>query len=819
MIPATWQDTRYTLRALRTNPMFTAIAVLSLALGIGANTAIFSILNALMLRELPVWRPERLVEISGVYRNGSEVPFSFPMFEEIEHRQRAFSGVFAWTAGSEANVEVNGAPLLATKRAVTGNYYSELRVSPLLGRLLTANDTHGTKADPVAVLSYSFWQRQFGSDPAIIGKTLRLEGHVFTIVGVTRKWFAGMTTGTPPDVTVLIGAPGSEAITNPAVLWLFVTGRLKENATIEQAHAQMQSFWHDALLATVPTQTAGRRRNSYLAMRLKMQPGTNGVNKTLRSHFLRPLYLLLAIGGLILIVVCISVANLMLARAASRGHEIGTRLALGANAWQISRQLLVESAMLSLAGTLLALVFAWWTSRFLTAFMTSGSLKPTLLDLRPDGRVFLFAAAIALATALLVGLAPAWQASRQGLAFLLRRNDRAISGGTGMLGKALIVAQVALSVVLLHGAALFLRSLDSLRSFDPGFRRTGVLEVGLYPKPNGFDHVNVDEYRRELAERITHLPGVFSAAFSDISIPAGGLGWNDTVSLATSEPDPTALTTLVVVSPDFFNTLGIPLLSGRDFDWTDDEHHPPVAIVDDSLAQRLGTSNPIVGRRVRFGVQPPLQNLTVIGIAHRARIVDLKNSGTPVLYVPATQQADFGYTAHLFVRTSEPAALAATISNIVQPFGHEYPVSTKTVEAVTDQSLVRERATAMLSSFYAAVALLLAGFGLFGLMSHTVTRRTREIGIRLALGSPNAQIIRTVLREMILLIVAGILLGVPCALLVARFAKHMLFGLSPYDLATLTAVSLLLLAVGGIAGYWPALRATKVDPMVALRHL
>jgi putative ABC transport system permease protein len=821
-VSAFFQDVRYSLRMLRKNPGFTAVAVLTLALGIGANTAIFTILNALILRDLPVRQPERLVELAGIYRNGSKVPFSFPMFKEVERGQRVFSSLFGWSGGEAVNVEANSALFLSNVRAVTGNYFSELGAAPFLGRLIAPADVDRSAASRVAVIGYELWERRFGRDPAVIGKTILIEGQLFSIAGVTRKWFMGMTPGQPAEVTIPITAApvilGDGVMDNRAVLWVFVTGRLKDGITREQARAQLQTFWPGLLAATVPTEKPGQRRQSFLSMGLYLESAATGFNPHLRSQFTRPLYVLMGIVALILLVACVNLANLTLSRAATRGHEMSVRAALGASRRQIVRQLLTESVLLSALGALLALALAFWGSRSLVSLMTQGTLVPISFDLRPDGRVFSFTAMVAILTGLLIGLAPAWQISREEPASALRRNGRTLSRGTGRLGKALIVTQIALSLVLLLGAGLLLRAFENLRSFDPGFQKAAVLEMSLYPRPEGNKNLDMNSYRRQLIQRVASLPGVLSVSSSDLSVPAGGAGWTDTVSpmKTDSNPGTTFLTTLEVVSPGFFRTLGIPLVSGRDFDWTDDGQHPRVAIVDSNLARRLFASSDAIGQRIRFGVQPDLQDLEIVGVARSARVVDLRRADTLVAYVPSLQHQS--QQGNLFVRADHPAALARTVENAVRSLGHEYSTGATTLEQMSEQGLLEERATALLSSFFAAAALLLAGIGLFGLMSYTVTRRTREMGIRMALGAPRGSILHMIFRETLLLTLAGIALGSPCALAATRLIAHMLFGLSPEDPVTLATVSSALLAVGAIAGYLPARRAMKLDPMAALRY-
>jgi len=818
-----WQDLRYTLRVLGKNPGFTVVAVLSLSLGIGANTAIFTLINALLLRDLPVLKPERLVQLSAVRRDG-KVPFSYPMFREVERGQRVFTGLIGWGTGSMHNVEVNGVLSLNRVLTVTGNGYSELGAAPLLGRLLTPEDSNpssGTTSH-VAVLGYEFWQRRFGGTLDVVGKQIRVEGHPFTIIGVTRKSFTGLSTGEPPEVTLPVTAmpllqSGPFSLESRSLLWLHVIGRLKDGVTIEQAQAQLQSFWPEVLLATASTETPGLRRQTFLSMGLEVLSAARGIPADLSAQFKRPLYVLAGIVGLILLVACVNLANLMLARAAARSHEMSVRLAIGASRWSLARQVLTESLALSLAGALLGLAFAIWGSRLLVLLMTEGSLFPASLNLTPDLRVLSLTVSVAIFTGILFGLAPAWRGSREDPASVLQQNARSSSGGAGKLSKALIITQVALSLVLLLGAGLLARSFEKLRSIDLGFQKESLLEITLYPKPGGYQNLDLNSYHRQLLARISSLPGVGSVSFGDASIPTQQ-SWHDTVSPMTADSSTgiRLMANAAMVSPSFFRTLGIQLLRGRDFEEIDDERHPRLAIVNSNLAERLFPNGDAIGKTVRFGFMPDYQNIEIVGIAGNARIFDLRNADAPAIFLSSLQYPS--QWGGLIVRTKEaPEALARTVGHAIESLGHEYVLRTRTVAQVIGQELVEERVTAMLSGFFAALALLLASIGLYGLMSYAVTRRTREIGIRVAVGAQRQNILWLVLRETLALALFGIAIGIPSALAATRLIASMLFGLSPSDLPTIAAVSLLLLLVALFAGYLPARRASAIDPIVALR--
>jgi len=393
------QHVRYGLRLIKQHPGFALVTVLTLAFGIGANTAIFSILDALLLRSLPVWRPDRLVEVAAIYRNGAKVPFSYPTFQELQGNQKVFSSFFGWTGSGDHNVEIDGALSRDSVRRVTGNYYSGLGATPLLGRLIAPEDADSSLGAPVAVIGYEFWNQRFARDPGIIGRVIRIEGSPFTIIGVSRKWFMGMTPGNPTDITVPVTAKPFPDLTERSLLWIFATGRLRDGITIEQAGEQLRSFWHEALVATAPTTAPGQRLQSWLGMGMETNPAATGINADLREHFERPLHVLMGLSGLILLVACVNLANLALARVVGRTREMSVRVALGATRLEIVRQLLTETLLLSVAGTLLAFAFAIWGSDLLFATIASGLRSPVLLDLRPDWRIFCFTAVAAIGTA------------------------------------------------------------------------------------------------------------------------------------------------------------------------------------------------------------------------------------------------------------------------------------------------------------------------------------------------------------------------------------------------------------------------------------
>jgi predicted permease len=822
------QDIRFGTRTLRKSPGFTSVAILTLVLGIGANTAVFSLLYGLAYRNLPVPHPEELVRFGAHHDDDSFTGLSLPMFEELARNQKVFSNVFAWAGDGVYNVEIDGAMSRADIWPVSGSFQAQLGAKPAIGRLLTAEDVdlHGSTANQLAVLDYGYWQRRFGGSRAILGKTIKIEGVPFTVIGVTHKGFKGISAEAPPEITVPLTADPlldgqfdiQANLRRPDALWLEAAGRLRPATTLKMAQAQLEASWPSIRGALLPPGRSPAEQSRFLALRLKVESGARGAS-FLRQRFTQPLYFLLAIAGLVLIVACTNLAALTLARAASRSHEISVRIALGASRVRLVQQMLTESAMLSIAGTIGGLAFAYWGSRELSNLIVSEIyIVPAEVHVMPDLRILGFATATAVLTGILFGLAPAWRSTREDPNAALQESSRVAGRETGKLGRVLIVTQVALSLVLLAGAGLFIRTLQKLRAVDPGFRTNGMLDVRLSAKPGGYKGLDYISYYKQLLDRISGLNNVRSAAIVHMQ-PGGVNAWTEEVRPKDADAQGQRVD-FDMVMPGAFSTMGIGLLRGRDFTWQDDEHTPHVAIVSRSFAERFLPGKDPIGQSIEITSRPKWQSAQIVGVAADATLYDLRRKAPPTVYLPPMQYgADWSGWGELLIQTDVPiSAMTKTVQQIIESMGHEYVFSVGTISAGMKRSLLRERITALLSAFFGGLALLLAAIGLYGLMAYQVTRRTREIGIRMALGAHRKLVRRLILRETLALAGFGIVIGLPCALVGSRLIARLLYGVSTKDPLTLVLVCGILTSVATLAGWLPAHRATMVDPMVALRY-
>ena len=820
------QDLRYGLRTLRNSPNFTAVAVLTLALGIGANTAIFSLLDGLVLRDLSVPHPEQLVHFGAHVPGDDYAALSLPMFQELSRSQKVFSATFAWWGDVVFNVEMDGTLARADVWGVDNNFYPELGAVPEIGRFFDSEDENlsATAAAQVAVLSYGFWQSHYGGARDIIGKTLKIEGIPFTIIGVTREGFRGMSADVEMEVTLPLpaeqlfgGEPDMQKyLQRRAARWLQAAGRLKPGVTLERARVQLDSLWPEIRQEMVPPDKTFADLGRFRDLQLKVESGARGAS-LLRNRFSKPLYIVLAISGLVLLVACVNLANLMLARAASRSHEMAVRVALGAGRARIVRQMLTESVMLSVAGTLAGWLFAHWASHAISDFILGQIYTvPAALNLSPDWQILGRTAAMAILTGVLFGLAPAWRATREDPNAALQHGWRTLGRGAGRLGGGLIITQVALSLVLLMGSGLFLRTLKKLHDANPGFRTHSLLDVSLVPKPNGYKNLDLVSYYRQLTNRIAEVPGVESAAMMHTRF-GNVIEWTERVRITGSHTEGVEAD-FEMTMPRFFETAGISLLRGRGFEWQDDDHAPGVAIVSQDFAEKFFPKGDAIGQHLDVMNARNWQNLQIIGVVSNASLYDIRKVQAPTVYLPSMQYRDYMGWSRLLLQTSlSPAVMTGALRQTVESLGHEYISSIKTIRQNIDRSILQERVTAMLSAFFGALALLLAAIGVYGLMAYAVTQRTREIGIRMALGAKRLGVLKMVLRETVVLMSAGVGIGLPCVFAATRLIDHMLYGVSPNDPVTVACVVGALLAVGVLAAYLPARRAMRIDPMVALR--
>jgi predicted permease len=813
-----WQDLRYGLRMLRRSPAFAAAAVLSLALGIGVNTAIFTLIDALMLRMLPVERPQELVVLKKVHPLNPDDQFSYAAYIRFRDGAADFAGILAATVTDTVNIFLKGEPELVSRQSVSGNYFAVLGVRPVLGRALEPGDDRLPAGDPVAVISYGFWQRRFGRDPSVLGQGFTLKGTSFSIIGVAPAEFFGETVGKAPDiwtpVTVQPGAP-SWLWSGHSVTWLRIAGRLGPGITREQARSRLDPIFERMQNEIASGMKETRFRNQVLETRFRVEDGSLGLSE-LRERFSLPLRILMAVVGLVLMIACANIANLLLARAAARQREFAVRLAIGAGRARLIRQLLTESLLLSVLGGTFGLALSRWASKVLLLLVSRAS-APIPLDLRPDARILAFTAGLSLLTGILFGFAPALRATRFDLAPSLKQSTER-GRGRFSLAKTLVAAQVAVSLLLLVGAGLFVRSLQKLESIDAGFDPEQVLLFRIDPRATGYKRTDLASLYRRLLERAESVPGVRAASGSFFGLFTGAT-WGNTLTVEgyTPRAGETVHSLANAVMARYFEVMGIPILHGRSISWADHENAPRVAVVNQTFARLyFGKADPI-GKRFGLG-SPPKEMIEIVGVAKDAKYVHLREAARPMLYVPFLQYPS-GLTELEIRAAGDPSALAATLRRELAAVDRNLPVLgvTSLGEQVA-ASIAAERLIAKLSSAFGLLALLLACIGLYGVLAYSVSRRTSEIGIRIALGARPGDVRWLVLRESLLLILLGSAAGLAAALAAGRWISSQLFGVAPDDPLIFSLATISMLAVGTLAGYLPARRASRVDPMAALRY-
>jgi len=851
------QDLRYGVRMLRTNKAFTTVAALSLALGIGANTAIFSLINAALLKTLPVKDPRRLVVFTTVLpQGGTDNSYSFPLIERFNQNNRSFAGIIAAGFADRLRMTEPGAggQVESVQAArVSGNFFSVMGVDAVVGRTLTEDDDKASSPQPVVVISYKFWKNRFGLAPSVVGRKITLNDFPFTIVGVAPPGFFGFEVGQNPDLwwplqmtSQVPNAPRGARVLSQGSEWLRVMARLKPGVGIEQARAEMDAVFKNYINEISPGDAASltpAQRRNYFERRIRLDSGATGLLISfLRRRITQPLFILMGAAGLLLLIACANVANLLLARAAARRKEIVVRLSLGAGRFRLVRQLLTESMLLAALGGALGLLFAQWGTSLLLTYLPGRGL--ITLDPALDAQALGFTLAVTLVTGALFGLAPALRATRLDLSSSLKN---AVGGSAGRLRlaphKALVVAQVALSIFLLVGAGLFVRSLQNLKNLDAGFDRENVTLFGL-DTGSGYTPAQRVNLQKQLLERLESLPGARSASLSHIGPLSGTRFVSDiTVEGYTPGPDEDVRCYQLRVGPKFFATMGVPLPQGRDFNQQElqplagppsdnaatsqssqpQSSAPLAAVINQAMARHFfGEQNPI-GRRFRFRNGPfKVFPIEIIGVAKDAKYENLREQTRRIFYLSffqwpheSRQMADQQILLRAF---GDPSNTAAAIQRVVREIDSQIQVlDLRTMNDVVDESLTQERFVAQLGAAISLCALLLACIGLYGVMSYATARRTNEIGIRMALGARGADIAGMVMKETMLLVAAGVVIGLSAALGATRLISSLLFGLTPNDPATIVAAVLLMIAVAALAGYLPARKAARVDPMTALR--
>jgi len=834
------KDLRYGLRGLVKRPGFSSVAIITLALGIGANTAIFTLVNAVMLKSLPVTNPDELVLFNESSSEGTSIEdsprtgvwrrFSTASYKYFRDHNQSFQDLMAFRSGEsrlsvrQTGTDVNAPAQRASGHLVSGNYFTVLGASARKGRVFTPADD-ALNAQPVAVIGNAYWERELNSDPAIIGKNLIINGTSFTVVGVMPPEFFGERVRRAPDFWLPLSFDSQIELRdsyheNNNAYWLMIMGRLKPDVKFEQAQANVNMALRQFLTDQAGSQlTADRQRgiqNTFVAL----APGRGGTSG-LRIRYSKPLQMLMAIVGMVLLIACANVGSLLLSRAASRKAEISLRLALGATRSRIIRQLFTESMMLAVLGGIFGIILSHWGVKLLVSLV----IPDSPIDTRPDARVLLFTTGASIVAGVLFGLVPAVRSSRSDLASAMKAKTRTGYGRPFRLNlsSGLVVIQVALSMVLLTGAGLFARSLFNLQRDDVGFNRANVLLLDIDPRLAGYKPLELSSLYEHLIDRLGTMPNISSVTMATYSPMSGS---TRTSSIKVQGYTPTTDDDMAVqdmlVGPNYGATLGVPLLRGREIGVRDTPASTPVAVVNETFAEHFFKNQNPIGRTFTFDDEEnKVVNLEIVGVIGDIKSSNPREQAEATVYRPILQiQDEAAYSVTIHLKTVvDPSSLAPLARQAISDVDPRLPIFG--VTSLSDQMkerLLQDRLVTQLVSFFGVLALLLACVGLYGVMAHAVARRTNEIGIRMALGARGTNIIWMVLREVLALVIAGLLIGVPTALVGARFVSSQLFGLKASDPVTLIGAAVTLVAVALLAGFVPARRASRVNPLIALRY-
>jgi predicted permease len=841
------QDLRYGIRMLAKNPGFTTVAALTLALGIGANTAIFSVINSVLLNTLPVRNPQQLVLLTDPDAGGMNVGSStgdrdmltYAEFQDLAARNQVLSLIFAADAmHNEIPVAVqgsqqNGEGAEASVNMVSGAFFSVLGVDPLLGRTFTSGVDKLRDADPVAVISYSFWHRRFGGETSVLSQKLRIRKTVYDVIGVMPQRFFGMTVGAAPDIWVplIMQAevyPGEDWLTvekHPIekTEWLQVMGRLKPGVTVAQAKASLDLTFQQYLQSQLGGITENDRHN-FLNEHLPVVDGRRGASM-LQNEFGTPLLILMGVVGLVLLIACANVANLLLARATSRQKEVAVRVAMGAGRGRLFRQLLTESVLLAGIGGVLGLLLAQWADAVLLRLVSRGP-SPIPLDTHPDAKILGFTLGVSLLTGILFGLAPAVRASRVDLNSVLKGTSRrgvgsAASAGRLPVGKILVVAQVAFSVLLLVVAGLFVHSFQKLTEVQLGYDHDHLLLFSVDPIESGYKGPAIAQLYKDMLDNIRSVPGVRAVTLSQDGLFSHSES-ADQISIDGYKPKSGQQMNARFdeVGPNYFTTVGIPVLMGRDITPEDGGSGQRVGLINQTMARYyFGDESPI-GKRIWDTFPTTYTDFVVVGVVADAKYNSLREKTPRRFYVPFFHPIGEANVARIEVRgAGKPSSLAASVRAAVKQTAPNLPpVEIHTMNDLVSQSLTSDRMITRLTGFFGALAVLLACIGIYGIMAYAVAGRTGEIGIRMALGAQRGDVVCLVLRESLLMVMIGLAIGLPAVMAVSKLIKSSLFGLTAADPLALTSAAALMFVVAAVAGYIPALRASRTDPMVALRY-